>query len=410
VDERLVTTEYLSARLKIHLKQRLPAGTDVDSLDLTRSYAYNEMAIAFTNRCNLSCIYCIQSTQAKTNPYFTMDFPVEFAASTLDFFAAQGIDQVRSCVEGEATIYRHWYDVFSVFQKKYPHIALRMTTNLSRCYAEKEINLLAHYKTLDISCDTLDPKLFARLRRGGNLKRLLDNIAYVRAKAGELGIKGPLISLHAVVCDLTWPSLEELVDYAFANNMLVVLGNYEERANAVAFQKKICKPLTTIPQEEQAKAHQLILRVKKETEHLGYDTSEIIQGGILYNVERLVANNYNRFTPYNDNQLYVAFYARYPFGMRDLHLDIVYDYDNIAYSGILFCKQALALRLENLAVRHVVLREIFLYKADYCSTKYGQTVLPGYRKTVQIENGVFEYVSSFPLDVEKVLIEITDYW
>lgn len=410
VDDKLVTTDFLRNRLLHYVQERLPAGADAKALDLTRVHAYTEMAISFTNRCNLRCVYCIQSTQAKVNPYFKAEFPEKYAESTLDFFAQQGISQVRSCVEGEPTVYRRWYEVFSGFKKKYPHISLYMTTNLCREYSEQEIELLAMYKRLDVSCDSVDPELYHKLRYPGNVDLVLKNIGRVQEKAKSLGIKGPLISLHAVVSDISWPKLEQLADYAFAHDCIPYLGNYEERANAVAYQKKICRPLTQLPIEEQQAAQECMLRIKKKMQERFAEWGEYIQGGLLYNLDNNISHNYNRFSPFNDNPLIDRFFAAYPHGTPQAHLDIAYDYDNIAYNGILFSCAGQALRLEELAASHLVLREVSIYSEGRCSHKYGQTVLPGYRKTVAVENGVLEYTPTFAPGVEKVLLEAVEWW
>ncbi len=104
--DELITTDQLAEKVKKHLRKYLPDGSDVDSLDLAKVSAPSELCISFTNRCNSRCVYCVQSVLGDTNPYFKMDFPEEYAESTLDFFASYKIDQIRSCVEGEPTLYR----------------------------------------------------------------------------------------------------------------------------------------------------------------------------------------------------------------------------------------------------------------------------------------------------------------
>jgi molybdenum cofactor biosynthesis enzyme MoaA len=410
VDDHLITTEELTRLVKEMLRLRLPDGTNLDAIDLSKTYAYTQMAISFTNRCNLSCVYCIQSTQKKSNPFFKLDFPDEYAESTLDFMVAQGIRVIRTCVEGEATLYKRWYEIFSSFKKKYPRIHLNMTTNLSRCYSEEEIDLLARYTLLDISCDTLDPELYARLRCGGNLELVLSNIKRVQDKVKELGIQGPTISLHSVVSDVVWPTLEQFVDYAFANGMVPLLGNYEERSNALSYQKNICRPITSMPIEEQIKIQDLIKRVKDELEKRGYKINTYIQGGILSNLTKVVERNYNRFTPYDANPLHRAFFEQHPKGKENMHLDIVYDYDNITYNGVLFSRPGQTLRLEGFGASHAVVREVSIYQKGHESTKYAQTILPGYRKTVSIEGGNFEYTPVFADNVEQILLEISEWW
>ncbi len=410
--DELITTVDLAERVKKHLRKYLPDGTDVNSVDLARVSAPAELCISFTNRCNSRCVYCVQSVLGDTNPYFKMDFPEEYAESTLDFFASFKIDQIRSCVEGEPTLYKRWYEVTNAFKEKYPHIELYMTTNLSRRYSEKEIELLAKYKCLDVSCDTLDPELYSRMRPGSNLPLVLENLHRVKAKKDELGlnIPGGRVSMHTVVSDVTWPTLDAFADYAFANGFVPLLGYYEERPNSLAYRHGLCRPLTSMPEEEQRKAQQCILRIKGELEKRGRDVGEFIQGGLLYNLTRQLERQYNRFKPYDENPLHAAFYRRFPSGDPDLHLDIVYDHDNIAYNGVLFSRPGTSLRLEGFAAKKAVVREVIIYKSGCCSTKYGQTTLPGYRKTVSVQDDIFEYVPGFTDETEKVLLEVSEWW
>ena len=415
VDDRPVSTDFLRQRLMGLLRNRLPEGTDLESLDLTRVHAYEEIAISFTNKCNLRCVYCVQSVHGNSNPYFKMDFPSQYAADVLEFFAAQGIVQLRTCVEGEPTIYSKWHEVFSRFHARHPHIKLRMTTNLSRPYTDEEIEFLTQYSELDISCDTLDPVLYAKLRRGGRLELVLENIRRVCEKADALKVRGPFITLHAVVSDATWSGLEDLTDYALANGYLVLFGNYEERFNTVAFRENICRPLGQMTREEQVEAQKcfqrilLKLRGLTDAQRDGHAVEDFFQGNLLYNLDANVAMDYNHFKPYDSNPLHSAFFKQYPLGKNYMHLDIVYDYDNISYSGVLFLKPV-KLELHGFFAAHVVVREVLIFKKGKCSSKYDSVVLPGYRKTIKIENDYFVYEPKFGEDVDKVLLEISEYW
>jgi hypothetical protein len=234
----------------------------------------------------------------------------------------------------------------------------------------------------------------------------------VEAKIHELGIKGPLISIHCVISDITWPTLPELADFIFARGWLPTFGNYEERFNSVAYQKQICRPISSLPELERGKIRDFFLRMKAEMERRGFGgyVPEQIQGGLLYTIDKNVTHNYNRFTPYNDNPLHEAFHAAYPHGEKNMHLDIVYDHDNIAYNGVLFSRPGRALKLEGLKVSYAVLREASIFAEGRRSYKYDQTILPGYRKTMAIQNGVLEYTPSFGEGVEKILIEMSEYW
>jgi hypothetical protein len=254
-----------------------------------------------------------------------MDFPYEYAEKTLDYFAAQGIDRFSTCVEGEATLYKHWYEVFSEFHDKYPHIKLRMTTNLNREFSDKEIELLTKYRILDVSVDTLNAELNKKIRVNANLELLLKNLDKISIKVKELGIKGPYINLHSVVSTMTWRYQEELADYAFARGYDIEMGDFEVRANTVAFKEKLLFPISTMPLEEQQMAYNAIKRIKEKAEKLKCKYE--IQGNIFSKIAVEVNQNYNRFKPYNNNPVINAFYKKYPKGLKGMYLDILYDFE-----------------------------------------------------------------------------------
>jgi hypothetical protein len=60
--------------------------------------------------------------------------------------------------------------------------------------------------------------------------------------------------------------------------------------------------------------------------------------------------------------------------------------------------------------RHIILREVIVYESEHSPAKYGQRILPGYRKAIDITNGMFEYFPTFTDGVENILIEISEWW
>lgn len=407
ITNNLITTDELKHRLKDVLNKYNP-GPDYDKADLTKVHAYTWMAISFTNRCNLSCIYCVQSVHKETNPYFKMDFPYERAKQTLDFLASQGAIRFSTCVEGEATLYKHWCELFTWFHDKYPAIKLRMTTNLNRKYNDEEIELLTNYTILDVSIDSLDPKLYSEMRVNGKIELVLDNLDKISQRVKEKGVKGPHITLHTVVSDKTWTSLEALSNYAFERGYGVELGNYEIRANTLAYKQNLIKPIMDMPKEEREAAYEVISRIKAKGESLGLVVG--LQGDIFKSLKADVEANYNIFTPYNNNPVFKQFYEQYNKGLQDQYLDIIYDCDNISHEGIIMGRGE-KLVLNNMDnVEYVVVREIHIYKAGTVSTRYDQNVMLRYRKKITPVDGCIELEANYPNDnVERVLIEVTDY-
>lgn len=407
VRNELVTTEELKERLKKFLQERKPE-LDLENSDLRKVYAYSWMAISFTNRCNLSCVYCVQSVHKDTNPYFKMDFPYEYAEETLELLSSQGLTRFSTCVEGEATLYKHWYELFSKFHEKHPEIKLRMTTNLNRKFSDEEIELLCNYRIIDVSMDSLNPETYSKLRVNGRLELVLENLDKIDAKVRELGIKGPHITIHPVISDITWRGLEAIADFAFARGYGVEMGNYEERVNTVAYRQQLLKPISMMPQEEQKEARDMMRRIQEKAKRLNCFCG--IQGELFKQIDGMVEKDYNYFKPYNDNPIFRQFLIQYPKGSAEANLNIVYDVDNISHEGILMlpgCKVVLT-GMEK--VESIVLREIHIYKKGTVSSRYNQTVMLRYRKKVTPVNGEI-CLQPDPVNenVEKILMEVCDY-
>jgi hypothetical protein len=407
VKNELITTNELRKRLIEYLYKRYP-DLDLENIDLRKVHAYWWMAISFTNRCNLNCVYCVQSVHKNTNPYFKMEFPYEYAEMTLDYFASQGIEKFSTCVEGEATLYRYWYELFSKFVDKYPHIKLRMTTNLNKKYTDDEIELLTKYRVLDVSIDSLDPALYAQLRVGGNLDVLLENLDKIDARVKTLGIKGPYITLHPVLSSLSWRSFESLSEFAFSRGYGIEGGNYEERSNTIAYQKNMLVPISRLSKEEQAEIYRTVEKLRLKFKQKGLKFG--LQGELFTNIRAAAVRNYNYFTPYDDNPVFSSFYKKYPKGLENQYLDIVYDIDNISHEGIILLPGAV-LELEDLhGVESLIVREIHVYKPGTVSSRYGQNVLLRYRKKVTTKDGQFYYKPEYPNEnVAKLLLEICEY-
>lgn len=403
----LITTDALKQKvirlLEGHDKQYHYSSKD----DLTKRYAYDSIGIGFSNRCNLRCLYCNQSTCADTNPFYKAEFPYEYARQTLEYVVSKGVRTIIPSVEGEITIYKHWYEIYSEFHKNHPDIKLAITTNLNREYNDDEIELLARHTILDVSCDSLDPQLYSQIRINGNLELLLKNLEKIKHKKKSLQIEDTVITIHIVVCNLTWESLEQVSEFAFSNGYGLNIGNYEERANARGYREKILKPLCQMPEEVQKKASEVLNRIKARAAELGLDESRFVcHGDIIGRLNKQMAKNWHRFIPV-ENVCYEQFYNQDPQGTESLHLDIVYDDNNIAYTGIRVTDESKII-LNNLkGIRRITVREVIVYKKGKVSPKYNQSVEIGYRKVIDIENGRLEYLpAALSEEQESVLVTL----
>lgn len=403
----LITTEELRQKVVALLEERRSDYHYQEGEDLTKQYAYKTIGIGFTNRCNLRCLYCNQSTCADTNPYYKAEFPYEYAEAALEYLAGKGIDTIIPSVEGEITIYRHWYEIYSRFHAKHPDIIMAITTNLNREYSEEEIELLARHKRLDISCDSLDPEIYSRVRAGGRLDLLLKNLDRIKAKQEELKLRDHIITIHIVVCNLTWESLEEVSEWAFANGFGLNIGNYEERANAKGYQEHILCPVSRLPEETQKKVAAVLNRIKEKAEKLKLGKRKFVcHGNIIQRLNRQIAHQYNRFEPV-ENVCYQQFYRDYPNGLEDMHLDIVYDDNNTAYTGIrLRNREAVVLKGLD-GIERAVVREVAVYKEGKASPKFDRKIAPGYRRVVPVDQDRIEIkIQNGGEDIDSVLLTV----
>lgn len=403
----LITTDELKEKVIHLLEENKENYKYTDGDDLTKQYAYDTIGIGFSNRCNLRCLYCNQSTCAETNPFYKAEFPYEYARLALEYVVDKGVKTIISSVEGEITIYRHWYELYSEFVKIHPDIRLTITTNLNREYNEEEIELLARHAVLDVSCDSLDPEIYSRIRVNGNLSLLLENLTKIKKKKEELNITDTIITIHIVVCNLTWESLEQISEYAFQNGFGLNIGNYEERVNAKGYQEHILQPISQMPEKIQRQVAEILTNIKSRAIELGvYDRQFVCHGDIIGRLNKQISNNYNRFIPV-DNVCYQQFYRDYPQGLKDMHLDIIYDDNNIAYTGIHVynCQPIVLKGLQN--VRRVIVREVILYKKGRTSKKFDQTVAPGFRKVITTEKSELTYaVQNMTEDMDSIMVTL----
>ena len=162
--------------------------------------------IEFTRACNFKCTYCAVSQ-------------AHWQATKLDLEKIQIEDLILSLKKrntqtaiihghGETTIVKNW-DKYAR-QIKNNGIGLVTCSNLGKNFTEEELDILSDFVGITVSLDTLDPVLFAQLRRGGQLSTVLTNQIAIDQRAREKG--NPLRWVWSiVVVDKTIGGLLDLV-------------------------------------------------------------------------------------------------------------------------------------------------------------------------------------------------------
>ncbi len=169
-----------------------------------------DLRVSVIDRCNFRCTYCMPLDEypwTPTDQILTFD-EIERLART---FVALGVEKVR-LTGGEPLLRAHLEDLIARLARIDGLRELCLTTNGSllaeRVPALKDAGL----KRVNVSIDTLDPEKFARIRRRGDLNRVLDGL-FAAQKAGI----GPIKINTVVERGVNEEDIVPLVEFARTN-------------------------------------------------------------------------------------------------------------------------------------------------------------------------------------------------
>ena len=161
--------------------------------------------LELTSRCNLRCVYCAVSQPT----YQGVDLDLGRFDELVETLAERQVELVWVNGHGETTMIDGWDALCRRLLAR--GFKLAIVTNLSRPLEEAEIETLSRFDQVCVSCDTIDPELFTRLRRKAKLSVLLEGQAQILDRAKRSGRSGPRISWSCVVSDQNVVGLAELV-------------------------------------------------------------------------------------------------------------------------------------------------------------------------------------------------------
>lgn len=181
-----------------------------------------QVLLELTSRCNLRCIYCAvsQPDYKGRDLEITRDEVVEQIVSL-------GPSEFQISGHGETTLVPGWVELAQALLKR--GLAVTMITHLNKALTEEEVDAFSRFKRITVSCDTHDPAIYQRLRRGGRLERVANNIRRIIAACGRDGVPMPHIGLNCTATHLNILGVPELVAWgADLGVSSVALTNLEE--------------------------------------------------------------------------------------------------------------------------------------------------------------------------------------
>jgi MoaA/NifB/PqqE/SkfB family radical SAM enzyme len=212
------------------------------------------VGLELTTRCTFRCTYCAHSSSKWTE----QDYPFDKLEQILEEIIALRVPFVGLSGNGESTMLPYWQN----FARQLIDAGIKVSiiSNFDRSFTDDEILLLSRFEGIAVSVDTVDYELARKIRRKGDINRILLNIA--RVKAAALG-DGPQIGINAVVADKTVFGLVELVKlgmrlgvmvYYFTSVLTLPKNLHDERME----RERNMFPLDTLSEADKTRARKTI--------------------------------------------------------------------------------------------------------------------------------------------------------
>ena len=151
------------------------------------------LRMSVTDRCDLRCVYCMPANQ-KFLPKAEV-LTLDEIDSLCSAFIRLGVRKLRLS-GGEPLLRRNFVDLVRTLSRHLASAALdelTLTTNGTRLSEHAAALAAAGIKRINVSLDSLDPRTFARLTRGGDVTRVIAGID--AALAAGIKVKLNIVAL-----------------------------------------------------------------------------------------------------------------------------------------------------------------------------------------------------------------------
>ncbi len=170
------------------------------------------LRLSVTDRCDLRCRYCMpESGISASDREDVLGF--EEAVRIVRVFRSLGVETVR-LTGGEPLVRRSLTELVRMLRDDAGIEDLALTTNATALPTHAHALVAAGLKRVNVSLDSVDPEVFARMTRGGRLDRVVAGIDAIQA-AGIRELKVNTVVVRGLNDHLLVP----LVEWAWARNI-----------------------------------------------------------------------------------------------------------------------------------------------------------------------------------------------
>ena len=169
------------------------------------------MEIELTNRCNLACIQCLRSRGLKPYALGDMDF------DNYKRILAQFPHVMNLCLNGfgEPLMHKQFFDIVAYTRRERPWCKIGIYSNGMLLDAEKAHRLMdCGVAEVDISLDAAHPDTYHRVRRGGKLAVVHDNIQRLVRIKRKTRARFPLVGMNFVMLNENEGELVPFIEQA----------------------------------------------------------------------------------------------------------------------------------------------------------------------------------------------------
>ncbi|MGQ0551677.1 MAG: radical SAM protein [Planctomycetota bacterium] len=185
-----------------------PAAVDADGIEeRLLGTRLQQVLLELTSKCNLRCIYC-----AVSQPFYVgRELELE-RAEIVNQLVALGPIEFQLNGHGETTLIKGWDELARDLLDR--GLALTLISHLNKDMSDAEIDVMARLKMLTVSCDTIDPAVYQRLRRGGRLERVAQNLRRILERCRSEGLPKPYIAINCTTTHINVLGIPDLVRMA----------------------------------------------------------------------------------------------------------------------------------------------------------------------------------------------------